>query len=152
MNSTQTGFTLWELMTTVAVAGIVLGLGIPSFMELQRNNAMTAAANELVTGILLARAEAVKRQVPVTLCASPDPMAGSPTCSLSGAGTNGGFIVWIDENGDFDADGRPDLTDLTDGNAVVDADEVVLRRSEAPGGNVDVWGDFGYVTYGPNGF
>ena len=69
------GFTLWELMTSLAVIGILLGIGVPSLMELQRNMAITSAANDLVSALLAARAEAVKRQVPVTVCASPNPLA-----------------------------------------------------------------------------
>jgi Tfp pilus assembly protein FimT len=117
-----------------------------------------AAANELLTSALMARTEAVKRQVPVTLCASPDPTVATPNCSATGAGTNGGFIVWVDWiDGKVDGNGNPIITDATDGNAVVDAGEVVLRRSlqppsAAPNGTLNVWGDFGYVTYFPNGF
>lgn len=148
----QRGFTLWELMTTMLIAGIILGIGIPNFKEFQRNNSMAAAANELITGLMTARAEAVKRQVPVTLCASPNPVAAAPTCSPTGAGTNGGFIVWVDENGNVDANGSPILTDATDGNAVVDAGETVLLQRDVPGGTINVWGDSGYITYGPNGF
>jgi type IV fimbrial biogenesis protein FimT len=149
---TQRGFTLWELMTAMVIIGVILGFGVPNFMEFQRNNAMAAAANELVTGLMAARAEAVKRQVPVTLCASPNPTAAAPTCSPSGAGANGGFIVWVDENGNVDANGSPILTDATDGNAVVDAGETMLLQREAPGGTINVYADNGYITYGPNGF
>jgi type IV fimbrial biogenesis protein FimT len=145
MNATQRGFTLWELMVAVTVAGIVLGLGVPSFREFQRNNAMTSAVNEFVTGVLLARAEAVKRQVPVTLCATPDATAEPPSCDL--AGSNGAFIVFVDENGN----GNP--ADATDGNAEVDPAEPVVLRREAPGGAINVWIDGGdYISYGANGF
>lgn len=128
---------------TITVAGIVLGIGVPSFMEFQRNNTMTAAANDLVTGILLARAETVKRQVPVTLCASPDPTVARPDCD--GAGANGAFFVFVD-----DAD--PNVAAATDGNAALDDGETVLLRREAPRGTVQVWGDSDYITYAPSGF
>jgi len=148
----QSGFTLWELLVAVFVAGILLGIGVPSFREFQRNNGMVTAANDLVTGILMARTEAVKRQVPVTLCASPNPIAANPTCSPTGAGSNGGFIVWVDENGNTDGNGVPILTDGSDGNAVVDGGETILLQRDAPGGVINVWGDAGYIAYGPNGF
>jgi type IV fimbrial biogenesis protein FimT len=148
----QSGFTLWELLISILVAGIVLGFGVPNFMEFQRNNAMAAGANEYVTAILMARAESVKRQVPVTLCASPNPTAAAPACSINGAGANGGFIVWVDENGNVDGNGSPILTDGTDGNAVVNAGETVLLQRAAPGGTINVWADGGYIAYGPNGF
>jgi type IV fimbrial biogenesis protein FimT len=145
------GFTLWELLITLLVASVVFSVGIPSFLEFQRNNAIIAAANTLVTAVLTARSEAVKRQVPVTLCASPDPVAVIPVCSQDGVGANGGFIVWVDENGNVDANGVPAITDGTDGNAVVNNDEEILTRTETPGGTINVWADSGYVTFGPNG-
>lgn len=146
------GFTLWELLVSILVVGILLGIGVPNFLEFRRNNAMAAAANDLVSAIMLARAEAVKRQVPVTLCASPDPLAATPTCSPTGAGSNGAFIVWVDENGNVDANGAPILTDGSDGDAVVDAGELVLLRREDPGSTINVSADSGYIAYGPNGF
>lgn len=142
MNAKQKGFTLWELMMTLMVAGTVLGLGVPSFMEFQRNNAMAAAANEWVGGIMLARTEAVKRQLPVTLCASPAPTAPAPVCDTTGA--NGGFIVFVD-------DSDPDMAAASDGNASVDAGETILLQRAAPGGTINVFSDSGYVAYGPNG-
>jgi type IV fimbrial biogenesis protein FimT len=138
------GFTLWELLVTVTVAGIILGLGVPNFREFQRNNAIIAAGNELVSGLYLARTEAVKRQVPMTLCGSANPLAAAPAC---GGGGNGGFIVFVDENG------NGVLTDPTDGNAVVDANETVLAQRAAPGGTINVYGDGGqYITIAPTGF
>jgi type IV fimbrial biogenesis protein FimT len=148
----QSGFTLWELLITLVVAGILFGVGVPNMMELQRNGLVTAAANQLVTGVLAARAEAVKRQVPVVLCASPNPTDAAPTCSPDGAGTNGGFIVWADENGNVDANGAPKLDDASDNNAVVDLNEPILMQVAAPGRTMSVWADSGYVAYGPNGF
>ena len=140
----QSGFTLWELLVTLLVVGIVLGFGVPNFMEFQRNNAMIAAANEMITGLYVARTEAVKRQVPVTLCGSADPLVAAPVC---GAGGNGGFIVFVDENN------NGIVTDATDGNAAVDANEVVLLQRPAPGGTINLFGNGGqYVAYATNGF
>jgi type IV fimbrial biogenesis protein FimT len=159
----QAGFTLWELLVAMLVAGILIGIGVPSFRESQRSGAMTAAANELITALLAARTEAVTRRVPVTLCASVDPTAANPVCSQNGAGANGGFIVWVDENGNLDVNGTPVLTDASDGNAVVDGGEAtVLRRSAAPpsavpNGTLRVFSasagvNSGYVSFGANGF
>jgi prepilin-type N-terminal cleavage/methylation domain-containing protein len=150
----QRGFTLWELLMTLLVAGILLGIGVPNVMEFQRNGLMTAAANELVTAVLVARTEAVKRQAPVTMCLSDDPLAATPTClpnAINDSATRG-FIVWVDENNNFDANGARILTDGTDGNAVVDANELVIRRSTPPGGSIRVSSNCGYATYLPTGF
>lgn len=142
--SPQRGFTLYELLVAVLVAGILLGVGVPSFMQFQRNNAITAAVNDVVSGLYLARSEAVKRQAPTTLCGSTLPLDANPVCS---AGGNGGFIVFVDENG------NGVLTDATDGNGSRDAGETVLLQREAPGGSINVVGNGGeYVAYGVSGF
>ena len=151
----QNGFTLWELLITLLVVGIVIGIGVPNMMEFQRNNANVAAANNLVTGLLMARAEAVKRQVPVTLCLSDNPNAATPTCSPNPVANSGtrGFIVWVDENGNLNpVTQAPILTDATDGNRAVDANETVLMRSAAPGGTIQLSASCGNVSYGPNGY
>ena len=55
------GFTLMELMVTIAIAGILLGVAIPSFTSIISSNRLTTYANELVTALNLARSEAIKR-------------------------------------------------------------------------------------------
>jgi Tfp pilus assembly protein FimT len=137
---------------TLLVAGILLGVGVPNVMEFQRNSAMTAAANDLVTEVLAARTEAVKRQVPVTLCLTADPLAADPVCAPDPvADSELGFVVFVDENGNVDANGRPILADATDGNAVFDAGEIVLRRTAVPGGSIRLSTNCGYVSFGPTG-
>ncbi|WP_026287658.1 GspH/FimT family pseudopilin [Thioalkalivibrio sp. ALJ24] len=63
------GFTLVELMVTIAVLAIVLTLAVPGFQALVQNNRATTLANELTTAINLARSEAVRRGEVVTVCA-----------------------------------------------------------------------------------
>lgn len=131
----QRGFTLWELLTTLTIAGIVIGLGVPNFIEFSRTNAMAAAANDLLTGLMTARTEAVKRRTPVTVCLGP----GSPAaCQPAGGGGHFGFVVWVDTNGDHN----------------LDAGETVLMQGARtdPQGTLQVWDDVGYITFAPNGF
>ncbi len=56
-----------ELMVTIAIAGILLGVAIPSFTFIISSNRLTTCANELVTALNLARSEAIKRGQPVTI-------------------------------------------------------------------------------------
>jgi type IV fimbrial biogenesis protein FimT len=155
MNGTRPfGFTLWELLVTLLVAGILFGIGVPNVMEFQRNGAMTAAANDLVTAMLLGRTEAVKQQAPVTWCLSDDPLAATPTClpALVVNSATRGFVVWVDENGNVDGNGARILTDATDGNAVIDAGELILSRGAPPGGTIRVSAVCGHVSFAPTGF
>lgn len=57
----QAGFTLIELMVTMAVAVIVLGAGLPQMQALLENNRLSAQANRLSADLNLARTEAVRR-------------------------------------------------------------------------------------------
>ena len=55
------GFTLLELMVTIAVLAILTTIAIPNFRDLVQNNRVTTQANELVSALTFARTEAVKR-------------------------------------------------------------------------------------------
>lgn len=66
------GFTLVELMITLVVAAVVLGIAVPNFTGMVNSSRLTAQANELVTGIQLARSEAIKLNRQVSFCGSTD--------------------------------------------------------------------------------
>lgn len=66
------GFTLIELMVTLVVAAVILGIAVPNFTGLVNSSRLTAQANELVTGIQLARSEAIKLNRTVNFCGSAD--------------------------------------------------------------------------------
>lgn len=104
------GFTLVELMVTLAVAAILMAIATPSFTSLINSNRLSGGANELVAALQTARMEAVRRNARVLVCRSEN----SQTCA--GAGDLWpAWLVFVD----VDADG------------VLDANEPVLRVGNA---------------------
>lgn len=91
----QRGVTLIELIVTISVAAILLTVAVPGFRDFFIRNRLATQANELVTALNLARNEAVKRGVRVTVCKTADPAATTPACSTSATWQNG-FIVFVD--------------------------------------------------------
>ncbi|MDO9047621.1 MAG: GspH/FimT family pseudopilin [Methylobacter sp.] len=61
------GFTLIELIITISIAGILVSIAIPSFSSIIRSTRLTTYANELVASLSLARSEAVKRGVQISI-------------------------------------------------------------------------------------
>ena len=64
---TSKGYSLVEVMITVAVMAIAIGLAAPSLSTFMKNNRMTEVSNKLVSAIILARNEAVTRRATVTV-------------------------------------------------------------------------------------
>jgi len=58
----NTGFTLLELIVTVGIAAVLVGIALPSFNNTIENSRVTAAANGLVGALSYARSEAIKLQ------------------------------------------------------------------------------------------
>lgn len=83
------GFTLVELMVTIAVMAVLLGVAAPSFNDALLGRKLSSFASSLSSSALLARSEAIKRNVAVTLCVSSN---GS---SCGTGDWNQGWIVMI---------------------------------------------------------
>lgn len=113
----NTGFTLMELIVTMALAAVLLTLGMPIFQEVIRSNRLATTVNKFVGALQLARSESIKRGIRVTLCKSAD---GS-SCTNDG-GYEQGWIVFADPNN----------------NAAVDAGETVIRVFEVVSANASI--------------
>ena len=74
------GFTLIEMMVTIAVAAMLLMIAVPSFRNASLSSQLRSAANDFIASSNFARSEAIKRGSAVTLCVSTD---GS-TCAAGG--------------------------------------------------------------------
>lgn len=69
-SSKQQGFTLIELMVTIAILGVVLAIAIPSYRAIQSRNAIRTFVNDYTASIYFARSEAVRQNAQVTVCPS----------------------------------------------------------------------------------
>src|SRR5690242_9276873 len=101
------GFTILELMITVAVLAILMGIAVPSFSEMIRQNRLATQTNDLLTATNFARSEAVKRGSRVTLCP-----ANGNNCSGDSQWSAGWLVI---------TDDGPNVGSL-------DAGEMVLQR------------------------
>jgi type IV fimbrial biogenesis protein FimT len=62
------GYTLLELLVTLAVGGVLVGLATPPLRSLVLDSRRVTDVNALVHSVQLARNEAAKRRQPVVLC------------------------------------------------------------------------------------
>lgn len=87
---TQRGFTLIELMVTIAILAVLLGVGVPSFRSMIESSRLSAVSNDLLTGLQFARSEAIKRGILVVLCSTND----QDSCSTNPKWSSG----WVARN------------------------------------------------------
>jgi len=102
MRARDSGYSLLELMLTVAVAAMILTLGLPSFSALKARNAQRVEINALFHAVHLARKGSIMRKQVVSLCPTADGLTCNP-----GRDWSGGFLVF--ENSDRDE--PPELDD-----------------------------------------
>ncbi|HZW59635.1 MAG TPA: GspH/FimT family pseudopilin [Woeseiaceae bacterium] len=121
-NPSQRGFTVYELLITLLIVGVVLTLGIPNLSDFTQNSRIAGTVNDLHSSFLLARSEAARAKTNVTICASANSMTAGANCD--GGSFDNGWIIFLDLNGDIDRSGAgenvlrrhgpiPDAIDIT---------------------------------------
>ena len=78
MRSRPCGYTLYELIMTLALIAIVAGLGLPAFQSTLARATLHGEVNALFHAIHLARKESVMRKRVVSLCPSTDSLTCNP--------------------------------------------------------------------------
>lgn len=133
----QQGFTLTELVITLAILAILLGIAVPSFESTIASNRLTTATNDLLGSLAHARSEAIRRGQRVTVCISAD----GATCAANG-GWGQGWISFLDTN-------------RAGASASVDnANETILGSGAAQPANVTIQGNANaaqFVSFSPTG-
>jgi len=99
------GFTLVELVTVVAIVAVLAVLAAPSFTNLIRSQRIKTATNDLVSTLIFARSEAVKRNADVTV-------------SRVGTSWASGWTVTYVDGGTLTARTQPALNQLSVTTAV----------------------------------
>jgi type IV fimbrial biogenesis protein FimT len=144
------GFTLIELMVTVAVLAVLMMIAVPSFVTFIQNARLSSQSSDLTTALMYARSEAVARNRPVSVCAVPSSfsIANCPTptnpaaapganCACSGVTSwEPGYAVFVDANS----------------NGTIDTGDTVLRAYQTLAGNNTLRGPNAFVTFTGNGY
>src|SRR5574343_230104 len=135
----ESGFTLIELMITVVILIILTSIALPDMRAFINSTRLSSSANDILADLALARSEAIKRGIPVSVCASSN---GS---SCTGGNWSDGHIVFSDSGG----------TSFV-GNGVVDtANDTVIRVAPSSGANITIsasgFSNASFLSYGPTG-
>ena len=119
---------------TIAIAGILAAIAVPSFKYVTASNRIASEVNGLLGDMQYARTEAVKEGMPITVCAS----SNGTSCAANSTNWALGWIAFADSNG----------------NHFVDAGESVLRTRPAFTGTDTFVADngFGWATFNRGGF
>ncbi|HET7923052.1 MAG TPA: GspH/FimT family pseudopilin [Gammaproteobacteria bacterium] len=128
----ERGFTLLELLVSLAVAGVLATVAIPDFAAMLRHDRAVTAVNVLAGALNFARASAISRNSYVTLCHSAD---GS-RCDSS-HGWESGWLVFINLD--------------RDSPAQVDAGEPILHVHASLTGGARILGNRAAFTFRPLG-
>jgi type IV fimbrial biogenesis protein FimT len=92
---TKSGFTVVELLVTIAVAAVLIGIGVPAFNEFVRQQALTTAVNDFVVALSYARSEAIRQGTAVSVQAAD--------ASAGGNEWGAGYCVVVGTPGDCSA-------------------------------------------------
>lgn len=126
----QKGYSLIELMTTIAVASILITVALPGMQSFRFNSKMTGQVNDLISGMHLARNTAITSNSRVTLCAS----SNGDNCEA--VAWEEGWIAFVDRDSD----------------QFVDADEAVIRTGSDTAGITITSSQYpNFIVYRPNG-
>lgn len=125
------GFTLLELMVTMAIAAILITIGVPGLTTFIANNRMVSQVNAMVGVLNAARMEAIAQRRTVTVCGSSNGTSCDGTWSSN-------WIAFIDQN----ANGA-----INTSTPAAATDDVVIRTAKVNSNlTVAVLGNSGAAT------
>ena len=93
MRAAETGFTIVELLTVLAVTAVLTSIALPALSRMNASNRMVGEINQFASALRIARNEALKRGGNVEICAARVGTGGALACSNQ-AGWNEGWLVF----------------------------------------------------------
>lgn len=139
LSSPIAGFTLIEMMVTVAVLAIILAIGVPSLQGFIASSRLRSVTQDLYGALQTARIEAIRRNSRVTVCKANTALNN---CSNSGSWSNG-WIVFIDRT--------PGTTPSVDSGDTLLQTQPPVNPAIAIVGNGGANGPATYVSYTADG-
>jgi len=83
MRQFSCGFSLYELLMSLLLAAILVGIGLPSLAKMNANGRIRAEVDALIHAIHLARKESIMRRSVVSICPSNNGLACQPSLDWS---------------------------------------------------------------------
>lgn len=133
------GFTLVELMVTVAVVAILLAVGAPQLRTFIQKQQVNGDLQALASAITLARTEALKRSANVSLC--PLPASGNHECANAASDWSHGWMVFVD----------PPSTAATTNDYDPDTDTLLRVDDQVRSASIASNSNHSTITYRANG-
>src|SRR5258706_7676504 len=136
------GMTLIELLIVIAISAILLAVGVPMFNATIAGSKTAGAASDIRGALELARSEAIRRGVNVSVCRATAPSAVPPVCDAGAAGIfaaadwASGWIVYAERD---TVTGAPCVCVIR------------VENSASPGSRALITSNVPIVSFGPDG-
>lgn len=134
LNQRSNGFTLIELMVTIAILAVLTVLAIPSFQAMIAASRLTTVSNDFLATLSQARSNAVRIGKRVTVCMS----ANGTQCTTTGNWEQG-WIVFTDP------------TKSASSAASVDTGDTIESKGPALPSGMVLKGGMAYISFAADG-